>query len=245
MNRNNIDKKIEDSAISTAVAEMMEIKGKELWEEYEKMNKSVPIYPDEKHNLEFETALNRAYRNGRIVSFFKRLVKPAKYVVTSLAAIIVIFSISVVSVDAFREKFLDWLMGFHNSHTITNTVNSQDKKVVGNNSFWANMISPSIIPEGYHFQSANSENSIVTITYENLNSFITIIEYSLDQTVSIDNEDTSMFEYTNINGFDGIITKKEEITSITWHTDAHTYAIFTNDENISKEQIVEIAENLI
>lgn len=245
MSKNNIDKRIEESAISTATAEMMEIKGKKLWEEYEGIDQSTLIRPDERHKSEFEAALNKAYRNERIISFFKGLAKPARMVITSLAAIIIVFSISVVSVDALRIKFLDWLMGFHNSHTITNTINSYDNNVVGNNSFWNNMIAPSILPKGYYFQSANSENNVVTITYENQISFITIIEYSLDQTVSIDNEDTSMFEYISINGFDGILVQKGDIMSITWHSEAQTYAIFTNDTNISKLEFIEIAENWI
>lgn len=244
MYRNKIDEKIEESAISTAAAEMMEIKGRKLWEEYGKMDKRFPAAPDEKHRSEFEAALDRAYRCERIKTFFKGLIKPAKYAVTSLAALIVIFSFSVVSVDAVRIKFIDWLMSFHNSHTVTNSINGYDKNVVDYNSFWSDANAVNILPDGYSFKSAILEKQIMTISYESNNYFITIMEYPIDQTVSIDNENPGAIDYIVINGFDGVLVKKEDIMSIVWHTEEKTYVTFTNDSSISKKQFIEIAEVL-
>lgn len=240
---NKIDEKIEESAISTAAAEMMEVKGRKLWEEYGKMDKSFPTAPDEKHRAEFEAALDRAYRRERIKTFFKGLIKPAKYAVTSLAALIVIFSFSVVSVDAVRIKFIDWLMSFHNSHTVTRAISEYDTSF-NYNAHWQDTKSPVFIPNGYKFKSSIVENDITTTLFENNDYYISIQEYPIEQTINADTEDAEYVNYVEINGYDAILVRKKETLSITWHIDNHSLVVFTNDLTIDINDFMDIARSI-
>ena len=107
----------ENSVMSLAVSEILEEFGKELEEEYKNMD-DIPDNPEA--GEKFYKALDREYRKGRIRSFGKKAATFGRYAVTVCAVIIVFFSISVVSVDALRIKFLDWLTNIHSTHTTYN-----------------------------------------------------------------------------------------------------------------------------
>lgn len=99
-------KDYEDAVMNLAVSDMLEQYGKELEEKYKDVE---DVSPSPEAAEKFEKALNKAYRNGQLCAFRKKAVKFGKYAVTVCAAFIVVFAVSVVSVDAFRLRFLEWL----------------------------------------------------------------------------------------------------------------------------------------
>lgn len=243
MQKNDIDKRLEESAINTAVADLMDIQGEELWKECQRaINEADAVHPDDLHKAEFNKALEKASRNGKIAVFFNSIAKPAKYVVTSLAVVVVAFSVCVISVDAFRVRFIDWLMKLNDTHMTVDTV---DQDAVNYNDVVKSVNSSILKPTGYTFKSTISEYGSTTTTFEDsLGHYITILELINNQTSNLDNEEFIENEDISVNNYDGKYIKKDSNMKIIWKTNSETYIIFTNDNNISKEEFVQIAESI-
>ena len=243
MQKNDIDKRLEESAISTAVADLMDIQGEELWKECQRaINEADAVHPDDLHKAEFNKALKKASRNGRIADFFKNIAKPTKYVVTSLAVVVVAFSVCVISVDAFRVRFIDWLMKLNDTHMTVDTV---DQDAVNYNDVVKSVNSSILKPTGYTFKSTVSENDITTTTFEDLSGhYIVITQLPASQTVNIDNENSPENEDVLINNTDAIFVEKDNNKKIIWKIEDNTFVIFTNDEQISKHSLIQIAESI-
>lgn len=241
MAENNINKRIEDSAVRTAVAEMMDAEGQRLLEEFSAMDKRDYAMPDEKHKKAFEAAVNSAYRNGRIVSFFIGLKKPVQYAMTSFAALIIVFSVSVISVDALRTRFIDWIIILNSDHMAVNAV---DTEAEGYNEAIKKEPYPRIIPSGYLLNSISAENETVTSTYKKDRCVLILVKYPKTQTINIDNEDAEMIAAVSVNDSDGILIDKGDTLNLTWFSGNHAYSLFTNDPDITQNLMVQIAESV-
>lgn len=225
----------ENSIMSLAVSEMLEEFGKELEEEYKNMD-DIPDNPEA--GEKFYKALDREYRKGRIRSFGKKAATFGRYAVTVCAVIIVFFSISVVSVDALRIKFLDWLTNIHSTHTTYNdSYNIND------------VISPGYLPDGYSLQSYNKEDTLTTQKFVNGKgssisiSISTSITTPSNVVINTDNESTSS-EFIDVNGNTAVYTQKDEISSLMWIDGNTSYLITTSDNTISEDILVKIAQSL-
>ncbi len=222
----------ENSAMSLAVSEMLEEYGKELEEEFKSIE---DIQPSSEALEKFKKALDREYRKGRLRSFCKASARFGRYAVTICAAVIVIFSISIVSVDALRFRFLEWLTSIHSSHTVYNDSNEL-----------SNIIIPEYLPNGYILQQYNKEDLITTETFTNENkSQITIVisEGKSNAVLSVDNE-SSYSETILINDNTGVYLQKETVQNIFWNDERYFYMLTANDALLSKEEIVKVAQSL-
>lgn len=243
MQKNDIDKRLEESAINTAVADMMDTQGEELWKECQQaINEADAVHPDDLHKAEFNKALEKASRNGRIADFFKNIAKPAKYVVTSLAVVVVAFSVCVISVDAFRVRFIDWLMKLNDTHMTVDTV---DQDAVSYNDDLKSIIFSIDKPIEYNYKSTISEDNITTTTFEDSKGhYIVVTLLPTTQTVNIDDENSSQREDVLVNDTDAIFVKKDNNKKIVWKIGDNTAIVFTNDEQISKDYLIQIAESI-
>lgn len=225
----------ENSVMSLAVSEMLEEFGKELEEEYKNMD-DIPDNPEA--GEKFYKALDREYRKGRIRSFGKKAATFGRYAVTVCAVIIVFFSISVVSVDALRIKFLDWLTNIHSTHTTYNdSYNIND------------VISPGYLPDGYNLQLYSRDDTLTTQRFVNGKgssisiSISTSITTPSNVVINTDNESTYS-EFIDVNGNVAVYTQKDEISSLMWIDGNTSYLITTSDNTISEDILVKIAQSL-
>lgn len=225
----------ENSVMNLAVSEMLEEFGKELEEEYKNMD-DIPDNPEA--GEKFYKALDREYRKGRIRSFGKKAATFGRYAVTVCAVIIVFFSISVVSVDALRIKFLDWLTNIHSTHTTYNdSYNIND------------VISPGYLPDGYNLQLYSRDDTLTTQKFVNGKgssisiSISTSITNSSNVVINTDNESTYS-EFIDVNGNTAVYTQKDEISSLMWIDGNTSYLITTSDNTISEDILVKIAQSL-
>ena len=225
----------ENSVMSLAVSEMLEKFGKELEEEYKNMD-DIPDNPEA--GEKFYKALDREYRKGRIRSFGKKAATFGRYAVTVCAVIIVFFSISVVSVDALRIKFLDWLTNIHSTHT---TYNDSDNI--------NDVISPGYLPDGYNLQLYSRDDTLTTQRFVNGKgssisiSISTSITTPSNVVINTDNESTYS-EFIDVNGNTAVYTQKDEISSLMWIDGNTSYLITTSDNTISEDILVKIAQSL-
>ncbi|WP_455527131.1 DUF4367 domain-containing protein [Huintestinicola sp.] len=220
----------ENSVMSLAVSEMLEKFGKELEEEYKNME---DIPPNPEASEKFYKALDKEYRKGQIRSFGKKAARFGRYAITVCAAVIVVFSISVVSVDALRIKFLDWLTNVHSNHNSYNDIYMLN-----------DITTPSYLPDGYKLQMYIKEDEIETQTYINdNNNTITIINNTSDIVFNTDNESIDT-EFVKINDFIGLYSQKGNDSSLMWSNDNTSFIVTTDDVKIDKNQIVQIAQSL-
>lgn len=222
----------EDAVMNLAVSDMLEQYGRELEEKY---NDFEDIPPTTEAAEKFEKELNKAYRNGQLRSFRTKAVKFGKYAVTVCAAFIVVFAVSVVSVDALRFRFLEWLIGIHGSHS------SLD--INQNENVYSTIVHADYLPYGYKLIVYNDYKENVELRYSNGTDDINIYISLLDSTFNSDNEDTSS-ENVLINGYDGIYQKKESLSTIFWYNGESSYNISTTDLTISKEEFIKIAQSI-
>ncbi len=225
----------ENAAMNLAVSEMLEQYGRELEEKY---NDVENITPSPEAMEKFEKSLNKAYRKGQMRSFRTKVMKLGKYAVMVCAAFIVVFAVSVVSVDALRLRFLEWLVGIHGSHT---TINLLQNEKQNNNAILADHI-----PQGYKLINYNNDGDLIEIFYSNNINNIKVRIYLNnfnDFTFSTDNENTSS-EEVYINENKGQYQKKESVSTLLWYDNKNSYWISTNDTNISKDEIMKIAQSI-
>lgn len=222
----------ENALMNLAVSDMLEQYGKELEEKYKDVE-DVPPSPEAAEK--FEKELNKAYRNGQLRSFRTKIAKFGRYAVTVCAAFIIVFAVSVVSVDAFRLRFLEWLFNIHESHSSLNISND--------NSAYSNMIHADYLPDGYELINYNNDRNVIELCYSNNITNIKIRVYLTDFNFNTDNENTSS-EEVYINGNKGQYQKKGLTSTIFWYCNEKPYCISTNDMQITKEEFVKIAQSI-
>lgn len=225
----------ENALMNLAVSDMLEQYGKELEEKYKDVE-DVPPSPEAAEK--FEKELNKAYRNGQLRSFRTKIAKFGRYAVTVCAAFIIVFAVSVVSVDALRLRFLEWLVNIHETHTTINLLQNEKQN--------SNVILADHMPNGYELINYNNSGDLIEICYSNDTNNIKIRIYLNnfnDFTFNTDNENISS-EEVYINGNKGQYQKKEFMSTIFWFSDEKSYCISTDDMQITKKELVEIAQSL-
>lgn len=221
-----------DALINLAVSEMLEQCGKELEEKYKDVE---DVTPSPEAAEKFEKALNKAYRNGQLRSFRTKIAKFGRYAVTVCAAFIIVFAVSVVSVDALRLRFLEWLVNIHESHS--------SLKINNNNNAYYDIMHADYMIDGYKLINYNDNGKIIEMNYSNNINNIKIRIYLNDPTFNTDNENT-LSEEVYINENRGQYQKSELMSAIFWYSGEKSYCISTNDIQITKDELVEIAQSI-
>lgn len=232
MNDKKLYEEYENAALGMAVSDMLELLGRQYEDEAKLLD---DVTPSPEAEAEFQKALNREYRKSIIRSFGKSVLKGSKYLLTACAAVIIVFAVSVVSVDAFRLRFIQWLTNISGGYNTLST----DDGVSSDTNF------PQFIPDNYKLNSYEYSTNIVTYRYlSDSDTYICINKYTGQTTLNHDNENIS--EYTEI--IDGqqvyYISIKNNTVSVVWATDNSTYSIFTNDLRLSNDILVKIAKSL-
>ncbi len=232
MNAHKKSNDLEMSLLSCAVSKMMVEMGSESDEKYKDDEIMVP---DPEYAAEFEKALDKACKLGRLRAFGKKAAKAGKYAVTFCSVLIIILTVSVISVDAFRFRFLEWLIGVHETH---NSIN-----ISRNDKIYSDVMIADYMPEGYVMVSYNKENTTSTLQYSNGQYNIYIRIYSGDYGLTSDNENLTD-EKLYFNDHEAIYQKKGDISKLLWSDGDETYSIQVNDPQIKREEIVKIAQSV-
>lgn len=226
----------EDAVMNLAISEMMEEYGKELEEEFKNMEK---IEPDPEYVARFQKAMKREFIKGKIISFFTGTGKFGKYAITICAALIIIFSISVVSVDALRFKLVEWLTHSNDTYTKVDHIKYNDESYLYNETDL-----PKYIPDGYELTKYEKNNHKTTVFFSNNDSSDIVIEiYSNEMSINIDNDNLSDYEELYFEDFSGYIQTKDNILVLVRTDNVKLYRIRAKSDKVSKEELVKIAQS--
>lgn len=235
MNDQKLINDYENAVMELAVSDMLEQYGKELEEKYKY---DEDIAPSPEAVAKFEKSLNKAYKAGRLRSFRTKALKFGRYAVTICAVFVIIFATSVISVDAIRLKFIEWLTNIHGTHNLLNISND--------NNAYSNMIYADNLPDEYEIINYNNDGNTIEICYSNNITYIKIfvfLDYLNDYTFNTNIENTLSTEIY-INGNRGQYQENGSSSSIFWYVSEKSYCISTNDAQISKDKLVEIAQSI-
>lgn len=162
---------------------------------------------------------------------FRRI---GKYVAVFVVVIVTVFSVSFVSVDAFRTRILNYF--FENQGESTVHVIQQTQSGV---------FSPSYIPEGISVVLYSDDIDPIEILLQSDDNtyYANILIYDSQSKVHSDTEGALSIEPAIINDVEGEYCQKEGRASLVWYNNEQTYIAQMNS-NLPKEEMIHIAQSI-
>ena len=157
-----------------------------------------------------------------------------KYVAIFFVTIAAIFSVSFVTVDAFRTRILEFFSATHE----TSVERGFQDSVTG-------LYAPSYLPDGFYVASYFDERDPVQIILQGQEEEdYAIINISADRSkILIDSEELSENKQVMINGGLGELGEKNGVTTLFWMNKDKKMMAFMNT-NLKEEEAIKIAESI-
>ena len=165
---------------------------------------------------------------------FAGILRLRKYVAIFLIAIVAVFSVSFVSVDAFRSKILNFI-----------SINQGTSIEHGLQEPSGGIFAPTYLPDGFYIASYfdNRDPIQVVIQGDNQTDYA-IISISADSSKLLsDAENMSESKQVEINGVNGELSEKNEIIVLVWMNSSETLMASMNT-NLGQEEAIKIAESI-
>ena len=229
------DEKLREQYEAAFFQELMEgydgYQGEKLKREAESENNEEP---SAELIAQMEAKIAKEIGRQRQRKAISKLRRYGKYVAVFLAAFVAIFSVSFVTVDAFRTRILNFFSEDHGESTIHVIRPDQD-----------GTLAPSYIPEGMDIVLYSDEDSPVQIVLQSNDAvtYANIFIYDGRTKVHSDTENALILESVLINGVEGEYCQKDERASLTWCNNDRTL-IAQMTSNISKEDMILIAQSI-
>lgn len=147
-----------------------------------------------------------------------------------IAAILLGLATTVFAIPASRE-FIIQKFSNHSEYNVLDTENAEEVESLKLN----------YIPEGFvKTEEYNSENYFIAV-YDNLDEYFSVKKYTIDTNVNYDTE-KSNYEIIKINGIDAVFYKSDNnLGGIIFNNSKYLFVV---NGNISKEELVKIAQNV-
>lgn len=159
--------------------------------------------------------------------------------------IIVSFSILVVSVDAFRVRFFDFILNDHGEYMDVNIVERESlsqeiKKQLPQD--WDSVFYPSTLPKGYELITANGNEERKNLTFSNnkKESIIMSINLTGEGVRMVDSENAQIEEIT-VNQQEGISITKDGWQTLLWSQSGYDFSIICK---LSLQECLKMAESI-
>ena len=165
---------------------------------------------------------------------FAGILRLRKYVAIFLIAIVAVFSVSFVSVDAFRSKILNFI-----------SINQGTSIEHGLQEPSGGIFAPTYLPDGFYIATyLDDRDPIQIILQDNSATHFVFIYISEDSSkIMSDAEDIEQFDTTEINGVSSEISAKNGALILTWKNSSETM-MASMTTNIEQEEAIKIAESI-
>lgn len=243
-NRQRLYDEYEDSLFRLVMYDVAEKEGRLLTEENEQLKKDPEYMPSQVQIKEFSKLLDiyaKKHLSRHINTRFMRILNRVAIVIL---AVIIVFSVAMLTVQAFRIEVFNFLIDVKSKYTSfrLNDVNngSTDSLVVN----WTNAYVPTYIPDGYEVSSIFSSESIRRLIFSNKHDkslFVVYTECSPSTSIAVDTEGASFVETVNINNNIGKLIVKNSNITVVWEMDGRLFLVETQ---ISTEEAIKIAEGV-
>lgn len=165
---------------------------------------------------------------------FTKIQRFRKYAAIFFVVIAAVFSVSFVTVDAFRTRILNYFFEDQGVSTIHGV--QQDQQ---------GLFAPAYLPANMSIAlySDDSDPIEILLQSDDNTSYAHIYIFNNQTKVYSDTEDVNAREYVDINGIDGEYSAKDGRASLIWYSVNRTYMAQMNS-NISKEEMINIARSI-
>lgn len=168
-----------------------------------------------------------------------------KYGQRFVAALLIVCTIlfaAIMSVEAVRNALLNVIIEFFDEYlSINYVVETETPKVIGSQK------TPLINLENFEKQVVLDTESMYVCSYSKNNEQILMFSQAIIDENShwFDNENTS-FEKVKINNNDGILMfrKERQTYSLSWSDGVYEYSLVSSSSEISKDELISIAETI-
>ena len=183
-------------------------------------------------SYEHERKMKKLFKNSKKIST-KSYLKRASAIV---AVFIIISGISIASVQAWRIRFLNFIMHI----TESNTELRYKENDTESSSYSADDVNLEYVPNGFKLSESRNSSGKIYLRFENKNLTFSLYIRQLDSTLNVDTENADA-KVIKLNGKDAFITEKGDIIAIIWNSETKSFAL---SGNLSEEEIIKIAENI-
>lgn len=153
-----------------------------------------------------------------------------------VAVLIVLSGISIASVQAWRIRFLNFVMHINESNP---ELRYKENDTEGN-FYSAEDVNLEYVPGGFKLSESRNNNGKIYLRFENGDLTFSLYIRQIDSTLNVDTENAGA-KVIKLNGKDAFLTEKGDIISLLWNNDMHSFAL---SGNLSENEIVKIAENI-
>lgn len=196
--------------------------------------------PEEKivFSKEHNQKMAKIFKTEKRKLWRKKALKYSKYAACFLAIITVLSAVTIYNVEALRVKFLNFV--FTNDYEGT-TFNFEEKQGEQETSIKNNTdIAFGYVPEGFELIDARQKKENIHIRYAFGENYFQILRGDLNGNYSVDTENGT-YENIKIDGLEAVYFTNPNINSVVWND---SYYIYIITSNISKEELIKIAENI-
>ena len=206
--------------------------------EIESNQKESPIATDKRFDKKIKKLTKKNY-NPVVLNF----TTVAKRVAMILLAMLIASSVTVLSVEALRTRFFNWLFSVFPTHTRVEFTDVSDfLEIYGLETMQS--YTPAYIPDGFELVDTIETNSRYKLYYENDWEQCIVFEVALvaeQEHLNINTENFELIEIS-INGIPGYYAYDGSSHLLFWSNDYHFFKLLCDT---TKSDVVEIANSTI
>lgn len=242
MNQKDHGQELMDVLLKTALSGYLEQEGAKIIEEAKENNADpdLRISPEERER--FYKLIDTEARKKKLREHRKRSKRILNRAAIIFLVVLVGFGTCMLTVDAFRAKFLNMFISQKGDYAVIG-VDSSEAPDDSDLPEWASL--PTYIPEGYIKSSSTLGGNMDIFTEYTNNSnhsIISILQRPISQlSLHIDTEDLDSYEEIKIKGRDGVLTKKDGFYNLTWQGDEYFFVLIAQ---LSDGEVIKIAESV-
>ncbi len=176
---------------------------------------------------------------NKMRKLFAGKVKRKKYIkrIFLIAAVmVVIFSVSVMSVQGLRIRFMNFILNFTESNTKITYVDEEEDK----NSYTVGDIVLEYLPSGFVLDSTRNQGKSAYIEFSSENKYICLSIRDAETITNVDTEKAGA-ELLMVNDIEVFISQKNDAYILSWNDNLKAFEMMGN---IEREEIIKIAENI-
>ena len=224
--------KYDDLTIQMAMHLLKQRELEEAEKEIEELNSQPEYQPDPQEEKMIMESIDRTLQRQR----WKHAWKTASRIIQKVSVFLVVLLIgvctTVITVEAVRVPFINWLISLQEDST---TIHFKEESDMTDITF-------SYLPEGYEASlvSTSSEETYYSIENE-AGNIIFLVIYSTDTGLNVDTESAEVSEFS-LNGKKAISVKKEDRNTLIWTMGQYSCMM---EGQLSIEEMIRIAENIV
>ncbi len=184
---------------------------------------------------EHEDKMQKLFKAEKRKLWLQKTAKYAKRAACFLAVILVTLGVAIGSVDAWRTRFLNFVLEVGEPNTDYNFGKTSSA------SYMDQEIALYYVPKGFQLSKRQAVQDILCLIFENDEQYFQIDLQPIDVNSSIDTED-GVVEQIVIKDEQAIYISNPRFNAVIWHDGEVAYSVLGT---IEKEKLVKIAENIV